>query len=57
MVGMQPGSPFYHFGNKQDLLLAVMVEAVVKHANADLSSERRTSFPRKRQSSTVFSIC
>ena len=28
LVGMQPGSPFYHFGNKQDLLLAVMVEGM-----------------------------
>ncbi|WP_295502998.1 TetR/AcrR family transcriptional regulator [Limnohabitans sp. Rim8] len=27
-VGMQPGSPFYHFGHKQDLLLAVMVEGM-----------------------------
>jgi AcrR family transcriptional regulator len=27
-VNMQPGSPFYHFGNKQDLLLAVMVEGM-----------------------------
>jgi AcrR family transcriptional regulator len=27
-VGMQSGSPFYHFGNKQDLLLAVMVEGM-----------------------------
>ena len=27
-VGMQPGSPFYHFGIKQDLLLAVMVEGM-----------------------------
>ena len=27
-VGMQAGSPFYHFGNKQDLLLAVMVEGM-----------------------------
>ena len=27
-VGMQPGSPFYHFGNKQDLLLAVIVEGM-----------------------------
>ena len=27
-VSMQPGSPFYHFGNKQDLLLAVMVEGM-----------------------------
>ena len=27
-IGMQPGSPFYHFGNKQDLLLAVMVEGM-----------------------------
>lgn len=27
-VGMQPGSPFYHFGQKQDLLLAVMVEGM-----------------------------
>jgi AcrR family transcriptional regulator len=33
-VGMQPGSPFYHFGNKQDLLLAVMVEGM-KRAIAD----------------------
>ena len=29
-VGMQAGSPFYHFGNKQDLLLAVMVEGGMK---------------------------
>ena len=28
LVGMQPGSPFYHFENKQDLLLAVMVEGM-----------------------------
>ena len=28
LVGMQSGSPFYHFGNKQDLLLAVMVEGM-----------------------------
>lgn len=28
LVGMQPGSLFYHFGNKQDLLLAVMVEGM-----------------------------
>lgn len=28
LVGMQPGSPFYHFGNKQDLLLAVMFEGM-----------------------------
>jgi TetR/AcrR family transcriptional regulator, cholesterol catabolism regulator len=28
LVGMQPGSPFYHFGNKQDLLLAVMSEGM-----------------------------
>jgi AcrR family transcriptional regulator len=27
-VGMHPGSPFYHFGQKQDLLLAVMVEGM-----------------------------
>lgn len=27
-VSMQPGSPFYHFGNKQDLLLAVMAEGM-----------------------------
>lgn len=33
-IGMQPGSPFYHFGNKQDLLLAVMVEGM-KRAIAD----------------------
>ena len=32
-VGMQPGSPFYHFGNKQDLLLAVMAEGM-KQASA-----------------------
>lgn len=31
-VGMQPGSPFYHFGNKQDLLLAVMVEGMKQAA-------------------------
>lgn len=33
-IGMHPGSPFYHFGNKQDLLLAVMVEGM-KRAIAD----------------------
>ena len=33
LVGMQSGSPFYHFGNKQDLLLAVMVEGM-QHAIA-----------------------
>jgi AcrR family transcriptional regulator len=27
-IGMQPGSPFYHFDHKQDLLLAVMVEGM-----------------------------
>ncbi len=27
-VGMQAGSPFYHFGNKQDLLMAVIVEGL-----------------------------
>jgi AcrR family transcriptional regulator len=31
---MQPGSPFYHFENKQDLLLAVMVDGM-KRAIAD----------------------
>jgi len=34
---MQPGSPFYHFGNKQDLLLAVMVEGMKQ------ASERQSS--------------
>jgi TetR/AcrR family transcriptional regulator, cholesterol catabolism regulator len=29
-VGMQSGSPFYHFGNKQDLLVAVMVEGMTQ---------------------------
>ena len=33
-IGMHPGSPFYHFGNKQDLLLAVMVEGM-KRAISD----------------------
>jgi TetR/AcrR family transcriptional regulator, cholesterol catabolism regulator len=37
LVGMQPGSPFYHFGNKQDLLLAVMVEGMKQ------ASERQRS--------------
>ena len=37
LVGMQPGSPFYHFGNKQDLLLAVMVEGMKQ------ASERQSS--------------
>jgi AcrR family transcriptional regulator len=36
-VGMQPGSPFYHFGNKQDLLLAVMVEGMKQ------ASQRQTA--------------
>lgn len=36
-VGMQSGSPFYHFGNKQDLLLAVMVEGMKQ------ASERQQS--------------
>ena len=48
-VGMQSGSPFYHFGNKQDLLLAVMVEgmqqaiarqhAACTHTTADSARE------------------
>jgi AcrR family transcriptional regulator len=29
-VGMHAGSPFYHFENKQDLLLAVMVEGMTQ---------------------------
>ena len=37
LVGMQPGSPFYHFGNKQDLLLAVMVEGMKQ------ASQRQTA--------------
>lgn len=36
-VGMQSGSPFYHFGNKQDLLLAVMVEGMKQ------ASQRQTA--------------
>ncbi len=49
LVGMQSGSPFYHFGNKQDLLLAVMVEgmqqaiarqhAACTHTTADSARE------------------
>lgn len=49
-VGMQSGSPFYHFGNKQDLLLAVMVEgmqqaiarqhAACTHTTTDSARER-----------------
>ena len=49
LVGMQSGSPFYHFGNKQDLLLAVMVEgmqqaiarqhAAFTHTTADSARE------------------
>ena len=49
-VGMQSGSPFYHFGNKQDLLLAVMVEgmqqaiarqnAACTHTTVDSARER-----------------
>lgn len=31
-VGMQSGSPFYHFGNKQDLLMAVMIEGMKQAA-------------------------
>lgn len=38
-IGMQPGSPFYHFGNKQDLLLAVMVEGMKRAI-----SDQRTTF-------------
>ena len=40
-IGMQPGSPFYHFGNKQDLLLAVMVEGM-KRAIADQHASLNT---------------
>lgn len=50
LVGMQSGSPFYHFGNKQDLLLAVMVEgmqqaiarqhAACTHTTVDSARER-----------------
>ena len=54
-VGMQSGSPFYHFGNKQDLLLAVMVEgmkqaiarqmAACGHASPSQSARERRHVP------------
>ncbi|PUE53170.1 TetR/AcrR family transcriptional regulator [Limnohabitans parvus] len=52
-VGMQPGSPFYHFGNKQDLLLAVMVEgmrqaAVRQNAAIATLSAQKTDRDRLR---------
>ncbi|MBP8149588.1 MAG: TetR family transcriptional regulator [Limnohabitans sp.] len=52
-VGMQPGSPFYHFGNKQDLLLAVMVEgmkqaAVRQNAAFSTLSTQKTDRDRLR---------
>jgi AcrR family transcriptional regulator len=43
-VGMQAGSPFYHFGNKQDLLLAVMVEGM-----RQASKRQRAALARQAQ--------
>lgn len=37
-VGMQSGSPFYHFGNKQDLLQAVMVEGMKQAIDRQLAA-------------------
>ena len=53
-VGMQPGSPFYHFGNKQDLLLAVMVEGMQQaiarqQAACALASDQETDSERLRR--------
>ena len=53
-VGMQPGSPFYHFGNKQDLLLAVMVEGMQQaiarqQAACALASGQETDSERLRR--------
>ena len=53
-VGMQSGSPFYHFGNKQDLLLAVMVEGMQQaiarqQAACALASEQETDRERLRR--------
>ena len=53
-VGMQPGSPFYHFGNKQDLLLAVMVEGMEQaiarqQAACALASSQETDSERLRR--------
>ena len=53
-VGMQPGSPFYHFGNKQDLLLAVMVEGMQQaiarqQAACALASSQETDSERLRR--------
>lgn len=46
-VGMQPGSPFYHFGSKQALLLAVMAEgmkqAIERQRRACMSLPPRSS--------------
>jgi AcrR family transcriptional regulator len=52
-VGMQSGSPFYHFGNKQDLLLAVMVEGMQQaiarqQAACALASGQETDSERLR---------
>lgn len=42
-VGMQSGSPFYHFGNKQDLLLAVMVEGMKQAIARQMAACGQTS--------------
>jgi AcrR family transcriptional regulator len=50
-VGMQPGSPFYHFGNKQDLLLAVMLEGMKQAIERQRAAYARLSgqeSPRER---------
>ena len=49
-VGMQPGSPFYHFANKQELLVAVMAEGMrraIEHQTVALGGVAPQATPRE----------
>jgi len=51
-VGMQSGSPFYHFANKHELLMAVMEEGLrlgLERSRAVVEAEGLTAFERFRQ--------
>ena len=51
-VGMQSGSPFYHFANKHELLMAVMEEGLrlgLERSRAVIDAEGLTAVERFRQ--------
>ena len=51
-VGMQSGSPFYHFANKHELLMAVMEEGLrlgLERSRAVVEAEGLTAVERFRQ--------